>query len=847
MNFETETSMRSITRFLVLLAAAASLASIARAADGVTLSPTWGGRAEHARTYDLLDVRFSIDFDLDKRHIRGEATNTISPIQDGLREAVFDSEDLRILGATVDGREARYQVDREHVVVALDRAAKPGEKIAVTIAYEGEPTNGLHWVGPEPGYPNKPRQCWSQGEDMDNHFWIPTWDYPNDRATTECFLTCADDLVAVSNGMLVESKPGPRPGTKTWHYKLDQPYVTYLIAVAIGPWARYADDFRGKPVEYFVNKDVDEATARRSFGDTPDMLAFFSDKIGVEYPWPKYAQVAVTEFVVGGMENVTTTLQTDSTLHDERAHLDSTSEGLVAHELAHQWWGDYLTCRDWSHLWLNEGFATYFQVMYAEHKRGTDELRLQMRRQQSGFRNQDPADDPKPLVSTGFTRKGDEANHHVYTKGSSVLHMLRFVLGDDAFWKAIHHYCDSHRQELVDSRDFQIAINEATGQPLDWFFDEWVTGAGYPKFEVSASWDDATDVETLVVKQTQKVGGAVPLFRMPVDVKFVADGKKTVKRIWVSKAEETFAFPLDARPQIVRFDDGGWIAKTLKFEKTTDDWMFQLANDDDVIGRLEAMDSLADRTSDDRVVDALARCLGSKDLEDVRDDAARALGKRKDSPAARQALVAALGDPKSAVRAAAASSLGAWEKDAEIYASLKKLLAGDPSYRVCTSALRSMRKVQGAAAWDDIAAARAMPSQRDQIADAALEMLADIDGAKALPMLLDEASYGKPYATRFTAMSALAKQAKGATADLQKKIFDVLEKGLDDRYFRARSAAIRAVGEAGDVAAKAKLQKLGDEAHDERFKGAVKAALDRLEPKKPEPSAAGSPTAAGAR
>ncbi|MBI3847144.1 MAG: HEAT repeat domain-containing protein [Planctomycetes bacterium] len=815
-------------------------------ADGGNLVPTWGGRSEHARAYDLIDVRFSIDFDLDKQHIRGEVTNTISPILDGMHEAVFDSEDLKITKASIDGHDARFLTDPKHVIVPLDRAAKAGEKIAVTITYEGNPTNGLHWVGPEPGYPDKPKQCWSQGEDMDNHFWIPTWDYPNDRATTECFLTCADDLVAVSNGVLVDSKPGPRAGTKTWHYKMDQPYVTYLIDVAIGPFERFADDFHGKPVEYFVNKGVGEATARRSFGDTPDMLAFFSEKIGVEYPWPKYAQVAVTEFVVGGMENVSATLQTDSTLHDERSHLDTSSEGLVSHELAHQWWGDYLTCRDWSHLWLNEGFATYFQVLYAEHKRGTDELRLQMRRNQAnttgggGGRGRGRGGDagerveqqPKPLVSTGWTRTGDDQSFNVYNKGASVLHMLRFVLGDDAFWKAMGHYCRKNALQLVDSRAFQVAINEATGQPLEWFFEEWVTGSGTPAYEVTASWDGATMTETLVVKQTQKVGGAVPLFRMPVDVKFVIDGKKTVRRIWVTKAEESFSFPLEGRPQLVRFDDGGWICKTLKFEKTTEDLLFQLTADDDLIGRLEAMDALADQTSDDRVVDALAHCLASKDHKDLRDDAARALGKRKDSAVARQALVAALADPESTVRGGAAAALGAWEKDADVYAALKHLLETDPSYRVRTSSLRAMRRIKGADAWDDLVAARAIPSFRDQISDAAIESLADIDGARALPVLLEEAAYGKPYPTRFTAMSALARQAKSASDEDKKKIFEVLEKGLDDRYFRARSAAIRAVADAGDVAAKPKLQKLVDEARDERFKGAAKAALDRLEPKK---------------
>lgn len=828
--------LRLITATL-LAASFALLSTRLDASDGVSLSSTWGGRSERIRTYDLIDVRFALDFDLKERRIAGEVTNTISPLLDGLREAVFDSEDLRILKASVAGKDARFQTDPEHVIVSLDREYCAGEKVPVTIQYEGRPVKGLYWVGPEPGYPNKPYQAWSQGEDMDNHFWIPTYDYPNDRASYECFLTCAEDLVAVSNGVLVETKPGPRAGTKTWHYRMEQPNVTYLIDVAIGPWERYSDDFRGKPVEYFVAKGVGEETARRSFGETPEMMAFFSDKIGIEYPWPKYAQIAVAEFIVGGMENVSATLQTDRTLHDERAHLDQSSEGLVAHELAHQWWGDLLTCRDWSHLWLNEGFATYFQVLYAEHKRGTDELRLQMRRNQSSFRGADPADEPRPMVSTGWTRKADEQSNHVYSKGSSVLHMLRFVLGDAGFWKAMNHYCRKHRDQIVDSRDFQVAINEATGQPLDWFFEEWVTGAGYPKFEVSAIWDDATRLETLAVKQTQKVGGAVPVFRMPVDVKFVVGGAKQVRRIWVSKADESFTFPLEARPQLVRFDDGGWICKTLKFEKTTEEWMFQLENDDDIIGRLEAIDALGEQTSDDRVIDALARCLGSNEHKDLRDDAARHLGKRKDSAAAKAALLRAIEDGESSVRTAAAGALGSFEKHDEVYAALKRVLESDRSYRAQSAALRSMKRLRGAEAWDDVAAARSIPSFRDQISETALGLLAEIDGPRALPLLLAEAAQGKPYETRLTAISLVAGQAKKASEDQRKQIFEVIEQGLDSRYGRARTASIRAIADAGHVGAKAKLQKIVDEEPDGRAKQAARNAIERLDKEAPSEAA----------
>ncbi len=812
----------------LLLLPSSGTALLAR--DGANLAPTWGGRAERTRTYDLIHVRISLDFDLEKRRIEGEATNTIAPILGGLREAVFDAEDLTILGAKVDGADALFQTDGKQVIVSLPRPFASGEKLDVAIAYSGSPVNGLHWVGPEPGYPDKPRQVWSQGEDMNNHFWIPTWDYPNDRTSWETLLQCDEALTAVSNGRLVEVSPGRRPGTKLWHYRMDQPNVTYLIAIAIGPWERHADDFRGKPVEYFVNAGVGEATARRAFGQTPDMLAFFERVIGVDYPWDKYAQVAVSEFVVGGMENVSCTLQTDRTLRDERAALDGTSESLVAHELAHQWWGDLLTTRDWANLWLNEGFATYFQVLYAEHLRGTDELRLQMRRQQASFVRSDSRGAPRPMVASGWTRTGDEQSRNVYSKGSSVLHMLRFVLGDEAFFRAIRHYAETCRDRVVDTRDFQIAINEATGQPLDWFFEQWVTGAGYPKFEVRAEWDEAMRTETLRVKQTQESGGAVPVFRMPIDVKFVVDGKRIVQRIWVKEAEETFSFPLPGRPLLVKFDEGGWIPKSLDFERTTDEWITLLERDDDVLGRLDAIEKLGDATDDERVVAALARAVAAKEAhEDVREDAARALGRAKDSRAARGALLAALGDGKPGVRAAAARALGAFEKDDEAYAALESLFASDQSYAVAVGALRGMRGIRGKEAWDDLFAARDVPSDSHRIREAANDLLDEIDPVRALPFLIDEAEYGRPYDTRLRAMSTIARRAKDASDSDRKRIFAVLEKGLDDRYYRAKRAAIGALGTAGAVDSLKRLREIAEKDRDERYRSAAKSAVETLE------------------
>lgn len=790
--------------------------------------PDWGDPSERPRVYDLVNLRFDVDFDLDRRRIAAEATNLVVPLRDGLGEIGFDAEQLVVSAATVDGVETTFRTEPKKIVVALPRPSHAGERLAVAIRYEAEPVKGLHWVGPEPGYPEKAKQVWSQGQAEDNHFWIPTWDFPNDKASWECRLTCPADLTAVSNGVLVGTVEGPRPGTKTFHWKMEAPNSTYLIAVAVGPWERYADDFRGKPVEYFVARGVGEETARRSFGQTPDMLGFFSDFIGVEYAWPKYAQVAVSEFVVGGMENVSCTLQTDRTLHDARAHLDADSEGLVAHELAHQWWGDLLTCRDWTHLWLNEGFATYFQVLYDEHAHGTDAMRSDMRGQQRGVLGADSAGDPRPMVEEFFSRKDGRGSNHVYTKGASVLHMLRFVLGDDLFRRAIHRYASKHAGQNVDTGDFRRAIAEETGDPLEWFFEEWVLLAGHPKFEVTASWDEAAKTETLLVRQTQKVGGLVPTFRMPVDLKFVVGGKKEVRRVWVSEAEHRFEFPLPARPSLVRFDDGGWLLKTLKFEKPIEEWIFQIENDDDLVGRIEAAEALGELSLDARATRALARALGSKDFRAVRTACASELGKRKGNEVAKGALLAALSDREARVRAAAADALGNFEKDSAVAEALRESMTSDHSYRTRANAVRSLKKVAGGDAFDDLVTALSVPSHQGQVASAAIDALADLDPKKALPLLLERAAYGKPYDTRLPAIRALGRIASKLPEGERGPIREVLEQGLQDRWFQARLASIRGLGEVGDRTSIARLDPIAKSERDGRFRGAAEEAVKRL-------------------
>src|SRR5262245_39685868 len=402
---------------LQVLLAAALLATLAPAAPAqntrgggppVEVKPSFGAmrsdRGTESRVADLLKVHVRLKLDEKSDSFAGDVVNDVEWLEPGAKEIWFDAEEMKVSGAKVDGKEAPFRQEPHRVFVTLPAPAVCGQKAAIEIDYAVEkPHRGLWFIHPSADEPALHDEIWSQGESEDNRRWIPTWDYPSDRAAFEGEFTVRDGLTVVSNGRLVEKKAA-EPGWTTWHWSLDFPFATYLLSLCVGHYERYADDWHGIPVEYYVQEGVGEAKARRSFGQTPDMIDFFSTRIGVPYPYPKYAQTAVQRFIAGGMENISATTQTDSTLHDEREHLDRDSQGLVAHELAHQWFGDALTCRTWRHLWLNEGFADFFEALYREARNGEDDFRLEMRNEQRSACASMNRGAPRPLVESFFNR-----------------------------------------------------------------------------------------------------------------------------------------------------------------------------------------------------------------------------------------------------------------------------------------------------------------------------------------------------------------------------------------------------------------------------------------------------------
>ena len=353
-----------------------------RAAAGFASSRTFaltGDQAHYARdlVVDVRHIKLEIAIDPAKRHVGGTATHTVRAINDGVRSIDFDAAEMEIAGVTVAGKSAKFDYADPVLRVDLGRGLRAGTEIEIAIKYSASPRRGLYFTAPDKDYPKKPLQAWTQGQDEDSRHWYPCIDFPNHQQTSEVIVTVPASMISIGNGELRGVTENKRARTKTYHWYQAIPHVTYLLSQIVGDFAEIRHRWQRVGVEYYGPRGR-EADLQATLDRTPKMLAFFSDVTGEKYPYPRYAQIFVADFIFGGMENTSATTLTDTSLLDKRARIDSDADGLLAHELAHQWFGDLLTCRDWSHGWLNEGFATYFEALFTEHNKGIDELRYEL-------------------------------------------------------------------------------------------------------------------------------------------------------------------------------------------------------------------------------------------------------------------------------------------------------------------------------------------------------------------------------------------------------------------------------------------------------------------------------------
>ncbi len=762
------------------------------------------GRADEpyarSRDYDLRNVKTHLWFDTDQRKVRGEVTHSLSMFHDGTTEIQFDSVALNIQAVQLDGKDAKFSVTENNVVVQLKAPSKRGETHEVFIRYDGQPKKGLYFVLPDKNYPNRPKEVWSQGEAEDTRYYIPIYDYPNDRTTSEMLVTVPATWITISNGDLLGVKTEP-DGMKTWDWKQSLPLSTYLISVVAGEFVEHKDSWNGMPVRYVVPRG-DESKIESTFSRTKDMITLFSEKLDVKYPWAQYAQTSVNDFVEGGMENTSaTTLTTRGLVHPQLAAEEREgSDSLDSHELAHQWFGDLVTCRDWANIWLNEGFATYFEHYWAEQHYGADEVAYEFWREQNGWFRQKRLY-PVPVVQRNFSDSIEYAGN-VYTKGGWVLKMLRTKLGDDNFFRALHYYLETNRNQNVVTADLEKAVDQSTAINSDKFFHEWIWRAGAPTYDVSYTYDDAAHQIKLLVKQTQKVEGMVDLFDMPVDVEIATASGRATHSIEVTQAEETFNLPASSAPLMVLFDKGDKILKTVEFKKDAPALIYQLKNAQDVPDRADAVVALGHIKDNADVVAALGNAAQHDSFWGIRSEALKALGKIG-GPDAEKQIIAALNDDKPWVREVAVEQLGDFTTDPALGPRLTQIAANDKAYRVRAAALGALGQIKAPNAYDVLVAAVKSDSPEDKLRNGALEGLGSLGDDRAVPLLLEWAAPGKPFDSRSSAIGAVA------GLDLKNKaITQDLISYLQEPYIDIKFSSLFAITKRGDVDAIPALENL---------------------------------------
>lgn len=785
---------------------------------------TWGPapkgtlHTQRVRTYDLVHQVVHVRFDWSRHAVIGRTTIRFTTLSQPVRDFTVDAVGMRI-GRVTDarGRPLRHDYDGRELTVHLVPALAVGDTTSVTIAYESvRPKMGAYFI-------DRVHYIWTQGETMANRYWVPTYDYPNDKETWEFYITVPKGEKALSNGRLV-SVDTTRAGV-VWHWKLMHPASTYLMTAAVGDYTVLHDHWRDVPVDYWVYPDS-VAAGWRGFGMTPEAIKIYSHETGIPYPWSKYDQVAAPDFIFGGMENVTATTQNDNgILHPAWAEPERYSGGLVAHELGHQWFGDMLTTADWGDIWLNEGFATFMEQTFTAKARGRDEGDYD----RFGAQQTALAADRRhrrPIVWHRWVTNPFEVffGGQVYQKGATVLQMLRHMLGDSTFWAGMHRYAVDNRFKPVVTADLEKAFEQTTGRDLSGFFKQWVYGAGYPAFRVSYTYAAGSGTLSLDAREVQPRDSMTGYFDVDVDIRAFTRVGPVDGVLHVRDGAGRLDMRLPSAPLGIEWDRGGWLLDVVDFPRPTDMLVYQLVHAQSVINRIHAMQDLARRGNQPEAAEAVARASGEDAFWGVRARAAALLPDFADRTVVREALLAATHDPDPRVREAAVRSLSRYPGTA-VVARLRELATSDRSDIARGVAVRSLAALLPAD--QALAVIRPMLEQSswlDVLRTSAIAALAEVDSPDAWTIAMRFLPAGHSQGARETALSVLVRKSAGRQAELARAV----EPLLNDPDLFIRSAAARALGRLGQPSSVAALEARRKVEAESRVVNAIDAALAQL-------------------
>lgn len=568
-------------------------------------------RATPTKINDLVNTKLDVRFDYAKHYLYGKEWVTLKPHFYPTDSLTLDAKGMDISNISVvkNGKNIplKYVYDSLKLKISLDKKYTSAENYTLYLSYTAKPdelkvkgsaaisdAKGLYFINSDGADKTKPIQIWTQGETESSSAWFPTIDKPDQKTLEEISMTVPSKYVTLSNGKLISQKPaGTGLRTDTW--KMDKPNAPYLFMMAVGDFKIYKDKWKDKEVSYYLEPAF-APFAKQIFGYTPELIGFYSQKLGVDFPWNKYSQIVVRDYVSGAMENTTATLHGEYVQKTPREMLDdnySQGESTIAHELFHQWFGDYVTCESWSNLTVNESFADFSETLWAEHRYGKDEGGAHIYENQAAYLTSKDAR-TKNLVRFHYADKEDMFDVVTYQKGGCILNMLRNYLGEDAFFAGLNYYLRQNALGNGEAQQLRLAMEKVSGQDLNWFFNQWYYGAGNPDLKIDYKWDDAGKTQSVYLTQTQDG----QTFTLPMAVDLYVNGKKERHQIWMRDKADTLTFKLSSKPNLVNVDGDKVLLAQKTDSKTSEEYVFQYFNAPLYLDRFEAMNALMGKQGD---------------------------------------------------------------------------------------------------------------------------------------------------------------------------------------------------------------------------------------------------------
>ncbi|MEJ7828789.1 MAG: M1 family metallopeptidase [Segetibacter sp.] len=669
-------------------------------------------RSTPEKDNDLIHTKLNVKFDYAKSYLYGKAWITLKPHFYNTDSLRLDAKGMDIKKVSIwkNGKATNLSysyTDSLNLRITLDRVYKGGEPYTVFIDYTSKPNEfkaegsaaitdakGLYFINPKGEEKNKPTQIWTQGETEASSVWFPTIDRPNQKTTQEIAMTVPAKYVTLSNGILINHKKNA-DGTRTDYWKMDLPHSPYLFFMGVGDFAIVKDSYKGKEVSYFVEKPF-EKVARKIFGLTPEMMAFYSLKLNFEFPWPKYSQIVGRDYVSGAMENTTATLHSEYLQQNARQLTDGNKyEDYVSHELFHQWFGDLVTAESWSNLTVNESFADYSETLWNEYKHGKDAGDEHIYEDMlTYFSNGSPT---KDLVRFYYRDKEDMFDAISYHKGGHILNMLRNYVGDDAFFNSLNLYLNTYKFKTAEAQNLRLAFEEVTGKDLNWFWNQWYYGSGHPLLNITYRYDSMANKATVIVNQTQTTD---KVFKLPAAIDIYIAGKKTRYTVWVRNKADTFSFGVRAKPDLINFDGDKVLLAEKTENKNINDYVYQYTYAKTYVDRREAIEYAI---------------------------------KNKDEAEARNFLITALDDPFYELRERVLKNLSASGLDANTIKKIENIARTDVK-RINRAAAIDVLAQTNNRAYQDFFVAGTKDSSYS-VAGSSLLALAAINQQKALSLL----------------------------------------------------------------------------------------------------------------